>query len=92
MRRHSSNESGEPVQLAFDVGFDPMIERAQAVQLGDLLLRVATKQDLIERRLGRTLVFDDQLDLAAQDVQKLDELIDAFLGVGRVKQPVELRD
>lgn len=47
---HSLNfrhASGEPVQLAFDSGFDAMIERAEAVQLGELSLRVVTKADLI---------------------------------------------
>jgi hypothetical protein len=47
---HSVNfehASGEPVQLAFDAGFDLFIERAEAVQLGSLRLRVVTKLDLI---------------------------------------------
>jgi hypothetical protein len=42
--RHSS---GEPVQLAFDPGFDAMIERAEVVHFDDLILRVVTKDDLI---------------------------------------------
>jgi hypothetical protein len=50
---HSMNfkhASGEPVQLAFDPGFDPMIERAEVMQLGELSLRVVTKPDLIEMK------------------------------------------
>ena len=47
---HSINfrhERGEPVQLAFDPGFDAMIERAEVVHFDDLILRVVTKDDLI---------------------------------------------
>ena len=47
---HSVNfehESGEPVPLAFDAAFDPMIDRAEALRFGDLELRVVTKEDLI---------------------------------------------
>jgi Nucleotidyl transferase AbiEii toxin, Type IV TA system len=50
---HSMNfkhASGEPVQLAFDPAFDSMIERAEILELGDLSLRVVTKQDLIEMK------------------------------------------
>ncbi|HTQ07864.1 MAG TPA: nucleotidyl transferase AbiEii/AbiGii toxin family protein [Polyangiaceae bacterium] len=47
---HSVNfvhESGEPVQLASDPGFDAMIERAELITLGEFALRVVTKGDLI---------------------------------------------
>lgn len=45
---HSMNfvhASGEPVQLAFDPEFDPMIARAEAVHFGALELRVVTRED-----------------------------------------------
>jgi hypothetical protein len=48
---HSINlkhESGEPVQLAFDANFDPMIGRAEALRFGNLTLRVVTKEDLAD--------------------------------------------
>jgi hypothetical protein len=47
---HSINfvhESGEPIQLAADAAFDPMIERAELMVLGSLTLRVVTTADLI---------------------------------------------
>ena len=72
---HSSNfehASGEPVQLAFDAAFDPMIERAESVDLDGLVLRVVTKEDLIEmkRRAAadparrRSKALRDQADIA----------------------------
>jgi hypothetical protein len=72
---HSINfkhDSGEPVQLAFDPSFDPMIERAERVELGELTLRVVTKNDLIEmkRRAAsdparrRSKALRDQADIA----------------------------
>src|SRR5690349_19251512 len=45
---HSVNfqhESGEPVQLAFDPLFDPMIARAEATRFGDLELYVVLKDE-----------------------------------------------
>ena len=72
---HSINfkhSSGEPVQLAFDDAFDPMIDRAQPVDLGDLLLPVVTKDDLIamKRRAAedparrRSKALRDRADIA----------------------------
>lgn len=72
---HSINfehTSGEPVQLAFDPVFDPMIARAEAVQLGDLELQVVMKDDLIAmKRLAaadpkrrRSKALRDQADIA----------------------------
>jgi hypothetical protein len=72
---HSLNfkhESGEPVQLAFDPGFDAMIERAEPIDLGDLRIPVVTKEDLIEmkRRSAadptrrRSKALRDQADIA----------------------------
>lgn len=72
---HSINfehESGEPVQIAFDPGFDPMIARAETMQLDDLELRVVTTSDLIamKRRAAadparrRSKALRDQADIA----------------------------
>jgi hypothetical protein len=44
---HLLHGSGEPVRLLFDPGFDPMIERAELLCLGDVELRVVTRDDLI---------------------------------------------
>jgi hypothetical protein len=67
--RHSS---GEPVQAAFDLEFDAPILRAEAMQLGDLTVRVVTKPDLIalKRRAAndpmrrRSKALRDQADIA----------------------------
>lgn len=72
---HSLNfkhTSGEPVQVAFDPGFDAIILRAEALQLGDLSVRVVTKPDLIELkrraasdpRRRRSKALRDQADIA----------------------------
>jgi hypothetical protein len=72
---HSDNFrhlSGEPVQLAYDAAFDPMIERAEEMSFGALVLRVVTKADLIEmkRRAAadpgrrRSKALRDQADIA----------------------------
>jgi hypothetical protein len=72
---HSTNfvhRSGEPVQLAFDPGFDAMIARAEAMALGRSSVRVVTRADLIEmkRRAAadptsrRSKALRDQADIA----------------------------
>ena len=72
---HSVNlehDSGEPVQLAFDPEFDPMIARAEVVGFGDVEISVVTKEDLItmKRRAAadpgrrRSKALRDQADLA----------------------------
>jgi hypothetical protein len=72
---HSVNfvhTSGEPVQLAFDAAFDPMIDRAEAVSFGELEIYVVTKEDLIamKRRAAadpgrrRSKALRDQADIA----------------------------
>ena len=72
---HSINlrhDSGEPVQLAADVAFDPMIERAEVVTFGDFDLPVVTTEDLIAmKRLAaadpgrrRSKALRDQADIA----------------------------
>jgi hypothetical protein len=72
---HSLNfqhESGEPVQLASDPAFDPMIARAEVLSLGGLDLPVVTTADLIamKRRAAsdparrRSKALRDQADIA----------------------------
>jgi hypothetical protein len=72
---HSINfrhDSGEPVQLAFDPLFDPMLARADVISLQDLQLRIVTKADLIsmKRRAAadparrRSKALRDQADVA----------------------------
>lgn len=39
--------NGEPVQVAADPGFDPMIERAEQVEVGRIAVAIVTKEDLI---------------------------------------------
>jgi hypothetical protein len=67
--RHSSSE---PVQLAFDEGFDPMIERAESFQLQQHRIPIVRKVDLIamkERAASdpgrrRSKALRDQADVA----------------------------
>jgi hypothetical protein len=50
---HSLNfrhPNGEPVQVAFDPEFDPIVERAQPVQVASLEIPVATTEDLISMK------------------------------------------
>lgn len=72
---HSLNfahESGEPVQRAFDPAFDPMIRRAEAMDVGGLTIRVVTLEDLIamKRRAAadparrRSKALRDEADIA----------------------------
>ena len=72
---HSLNfvhASGEPVQLAFDAAFDPMIARAERVRFGELELVVVTLEDLIAmKRLAaadpgrrRSKALRDEADIA----------------------------
>lgn len=47
---HSVNfrhPSGEPVQVAFDPGFDAMILRAQEIDVGALRVRIVQRDDLV---------------------------------------------
>jgi hypothetical protein len=64
--------SGEPVQLAFDPSFDPMIGRAQLMHFGNLSLRVVTREDLLtmkkqaaaDPKRRRSKALRDQADIA----------------------------
>jgi len=44
---HLLHGSGEPLRLVFDPEFDAMIERAELLQLGDIDLKVVTRDDLL---------------------------------------------
>lgn len=72
---HSLNfehPSGEPVQIAFDVGFDPMVRRAEVFDAGEITLRVVTRDDLLamKRRAAddpgrrRSKALRDRADIA----------------------------
>ena len=41
------HHSGEPVQIVFDAAFDPMIERAEPLEVTGVRVRVVTTADLI---------------------------------------------
>jgi hypothetical protein len=45
LRRAHERGSGEPVQLAFDPLFDPMIQRAEVMALGQLSLEAGSASD-----------------------------------------------
>ena len=45
--RHSG---GEPVQLAFDQSFDPMIDRSEAFRFEGTVIRLVRREDLIEMK------------------------------------------
>lgn len=50
---HSVNfrhASGEPVQLAFDVGFDATIERAESINVAGSSIMIVGNEDLIARK------------------------------------------
>lgn len=72
---HSMNfrhRSGEPVQIVFDPEFDPMIDRAEALDMGGTRIRVVKTADLIamkERAASdpacrRSKALRDQADIA----------------------------
>ena len=78
--RHSS---GEPVQLAIDPSFDPMIERAETLQVETHVIRIVRKDDLIEmkrraasdpaRRKSKALRDQADVELLLGDVPDPDE-------------------
>ncbi|TFG96194.1 MAG: hypothetical protein E4H11_03795 [Myxococcales bacterium] len=72
---HSVNfrhASGEPVQLVFEAAFDPMIDRAEPLEMAGISIRVVTTDDLIamkERAAAdparrRSKALRDQADVA----------------------------
>lgn len=83
---HSSNfrhPSGEPVQLAFDPYFDPMIERAESLEVEGKRIRIVTKVDLIDmkrraaadpgRRKSKALRDQADVELLSGDIPDPDE-------------------
>ena len=84
--RHSLNfrhPSGEPVQLVFDAAFDPMIERAERLEVADMSVRIICKADLIDmkeraaadptRRRSKALRDQADVELLRGDVPEPDE-------------------
>lgn len=83
---HSANfrhSSGEPVQLAFDPSFDPMIDRAEHFTVEDTPVPVVQRADLIEmkERAAR--------DPARRRSKALRDRADAALLRGDVPEPDE---
>jgi hypothetical protein len=83
---HSLNlrhASGEPVQLAFDPMFDPMIARAGRLEVGDVSVPIVRKEDLISmkeraaadpsRRKSKRLRDQADVELLKGDVPEPDE-------------------
>lgn len=84
--QHSVNfrhRSGEPVQIAMDQQFDAMIERAEAVEVGETTIPIVTKDDLIamkeraaadpSRRRSKALRDAADVELLKGDVASPDE-------------------
>jgi hypothetical protein len=75
--------SGEPVQIVFDAGFDAMIDRAEALDVGGLVVRVVATADLIAmkeraasdpaRRKSKALRDRADVELLRGDVPDPDE-------------------
>jgi predicted nucleotidyltransferase len=75
--------SGEPVQLAFDVAFDAMIERAERMDVGGMNIMIVRKDDLIAmkkraaadpaRRKSKRLRDQADIELLLGDVPGIDE-------------------
>ena len=83
---HSVNlqhPSGEPVRLAFDPAFDPMIQRAERFEVGSCSVRIVVKADLIEmkrraaadpnRRRSKALRDQADVEILRGDVPEPDE-------------------
>jgi hypothetical protein len=83
---HSMNfrhPSGEPVQLVFDPGFDGMIERAEALDIGGVRIGVVTTADLIVMKERAAA------DPARRRSKALRDQADAALLRGDVPDPEE---
>lgn len=75
--------SGEPVQLAIDASFDPMIERAETMPIGNRTIRLIRREDLIDmkrraaadpkRRKSKALRDQADVELLLGDVPDPDE-------------------
>ena len=78
--RHSG---GEPVQLAFDESFDPMIDRSEAFRFEGTVIRIVRREDLIEmkrraaadpaRRRSKALRDEADVELLCGDAPDPDE-------------------
>lgn len=78
--RHSS---GEPVQLAFDPEFDPMIERAEEFDVAGTSILVVRKEDLIQMKRRAAA------DPARRKSKRLRDQADVELLLGDVPDPDE---
>lgn len=77
------HKSGEPVQLAFDPEFDPMIERAETFEAAGVCIAIVRKEDLVamkrraatdpSRRKSKRLRDQADIELLLGDVPDLDE-------------------
>lgn len=77
------HRTGEPVQLMFDPAFDPMIARADTVQVGSKTIRVVTTEDLIAMKERAAN------DPARRRSKALRDLADAALLRGDIPDPEE---
>lgn len=75
--------SGEPVQLAFDVDFDAMIERAESINVAGISLMVVRKEDLIAMKQRAAA------DPARRKSKRLRDQADVELLMGDVPGPNE---
>lgn len=83
---HSSNfrhRSGEPVQLAFDPEFDPMIDRAEQLQVSGEPVPIVRKSDLIAMKRRAAA------DPACRRSKRLRDESDVALLEGDVPDPDE---
>ena len=83
---HSVNfrhATGEPVQLAFDVDFDAMIERAESINVAGTSIMVVSKEDLIAMKQRAAA------DPARRKSKRLRDQADIELLLGDVPGPDE---
>ncbi len=83
---HSVNfrhATGEPVQLAFDADFDPMIERAESISVAGISIVVVRKEDLIAMKQRAAA------DPARRKSKRLRDQADIELLLGDVPGPDE---
>ncbi|HZF29280.1 MAG TPA: nucleotidyl transferase AbiEii/AbiGii toxin family protein [Gammaproteobacteria bacterium] len=83
---HSVNfrhTTGEPVQLAFDAGFDAMIERAESIDVAGTSVMVVRKEDLIAMKRRAAA------DPARRKSKRLRDQADIELLLGDVPGPDE---
>jgi hypothetical protein len=84
--RHSVNfrhASGEPVQLAFDAEFDPMIARAERLDMAGTSIAIVRKEDLIAMKRRAAA------DPSRRKSKRLRDEADVELLLGDVPDPEE---